>query len=1245
MKNKLLFIFLICICFIPFGVSAQTIGEKCTSSNNLNLKNDWQWGNSIDEATGDGYTHLKAGSVNYCENTDASDFSSKGSRIYELSYSGSAGKYRLYCLNKGFNAPVSSRLMYDATISGGPACAFYKYTGTDKTNRHNRIRYIQSKCQTPSDKCLNTPCDEPYVSSDCGGSKKDTPIDKGNTIAVQTVKQPDYENYFVYKASVKMSGEVSSYTPSLTTSISGAIITDSLSGTRSVTNTSASTLYVKIPKNSIKQIVSTKLYLKSSSYTISCTYKKYQLIAYVPVTDFDSKKRIKTQQRVGFRRVITENPKKTTSQSASSSITVIPKEAGKVELAIIKKSDDGKYLSGAGFGLYSDSSCSNRIDSATSADGSLAFVVDPNKTYYIKETSAPDGYQSSKECRKVDVKENDVYETFTNTEIGVEPEYDTIDIEKVDKSDSNKKLVGAVFGLYSDSSCSNLVSDADGINKKTTGDSGIISFRVERGANYYIKELSAPNGYSLNSVCMSASIGTKMVIENDSYKESIVKKVDKNTKEGLSGAKIGLFSDSNCKNITTDVNGKDVLETGSDGTLKFVLESTRLYFVKEVVAPSGYENDVISCRQITPGGSVTFENEEQELLPQYDYINIKKVDKSDNSKVVEGAVFALYSDSNCTNLAFDRTGKYKSKSGKSGLSFFEVDKTKTYYVKEIEAPPAYQLDSTCRVGIIGGTITVENSVKEIEYVDVGIKKVDKNDNSKVLSGAVFGLYSDSSCSNAVDDALGNSTKITDASGIAKFNVDKSKTYYAKELSAPSGYTMDNSCKKLVADTTITMENEKNKTYKKVDVKKVDKATGKVLSGATFGIFLDKLCRIPYYDKNSVTNITTSSNGIASFEVDDSQSYYIKEISAPDGYIKDNNCHSAVVGGSITISDTKEVTYGSIDILKVDSDDNDVVLPGVEFGLYSDSSCSVSVTDFIGNSKGKTDGYGTLSFVVDDSKIYYIKEIKSVDGYILSDKCISADTTDTVVVKNKKDVPNSGKIIIKKVDISDEKPINGVKFELLKSDKVSRAVDKDGNEIGVLTTDDNGKVEVSNLPYGTYYLKELETGELYILNDELIEIVLDKESVSKIIENSKRTVIFLKQDSVSKESISGGKYRIVDEDGNSVSEFTMEDGYFDLDMKVGTYKFIEVEPPKNYVDVNLTFEFNVDDSGIVTITSDPDRHYTIYENIGVYIINDKEEVIHEVPKTGVFDNKIVIVIGILFIVGGISSIVIIKRKNN
>ena len=72
MKKKFLLIFLICLFLMPVGVNAGYNGN-CTASNNEGLLNDWQWGNASDEAKGIRYTHLAAGNVNYCSNTDESD--------------------------------------------------------------------------------------------------------------------------------------------------------------------------------------------------------------------------------------------------------------------------------------------------------------------------------------------------------------------------------------------------------------------------------------------------------------------------------------------------------------------------------------------------------------------------------------------------------------------------------------------------------------------------------------------------------------------------------------------------------------------------------------------------------------------------------------------------------------------------------------------------------------------------------------------------------------------------------------------------------------------------------------------------------------------------------------------------------------------------------------------------------------------------------------------------------------------
>ena len=50
-------------------------------------------------------------------------------------------------------------------------------------------------------------------------------------------------------------------------------------------------------------------------------------------------------------------------------------------------------------------------------------------------------------------------------------------------------------------------------------------------------------------------------------------------------------------------------------------------------------------------------------------------------------------------------------------------------------------------------------------------------------------------------------------------------------------------------------------------------------------------------------------------------------------------------------------------------------------------------------------------------------------------------------------------------------------------------------------------------------------------------------------------------------------------------------------------------------------------------------------MAITVVNDKEEVVPDVPKTGVLNNRIIIGIGTLLIIGGVGSIIIIKRKNS
>ena len=78
----------------------------------------------------------------------------------------------------------------------------------------------------------------------------------------------------------------------------------------------------------------------------------------------------------------------------------------------------------------------------------------------------------------------------------------TVQIIKADDS-TGARLAGAVFGLYSDAACTNLLMTA------TTDSNGVATFsKLTNGGTYYVKEISAPPGYLLSTSIMTFATGS-----------------------------------------------------------------------------------------------------------------------------------------------------------------------------------------------------------------------------------------------------------------------------------------------------------------------------------------------------------------------------------------------------------------------------------------------------------------------------------------------------------------------------------------------------------------------------------------------------------------------------------------------------------------------------------------------------------------------------------------------------------------
>ena len=112
-------------------------------------------------------------------------------------------------------------------------------------------------------------------------------------------------------------------------------------------------------------------------------------------------------------------------------------------LKITKRNEHGKVLKGAEFRLYSDEGCKNVVDTQTSDDkGLLTFKnLDVEKTYYFKETKAPQGYRIPVDengkayVHSVYVKATPQTNTFEFTVDGIK--YDT------SKTSGNVRLEGS----------------------------------------------------------------------------------------------------------------------------------------------------------------------------------------------------------------------------------------------------------------------------------------------------------------------------------------------------------------------------------------------------------------------------------------------------------------------------------------------------------------------------------------------------------------------------------------------------------------------------------------------------------------------------------------------------------------------------------------------------------------------------------------------------------------------------------
>ena len=255
----------------------------------------------------------------------------------------------------------------------------------------------------------------------------------------------------------------------------------------------------------------------------------------------------------------------------------------------------------------------------------------------------------------------------------------------------------------------------------------------------------------------------------------------------------------------------------------------------------------------------------------------------------------------------------------------ELPARQEYTVYEVSGTTGYSFS----IDPVTFTITPAGSVKKVftNKAMTGTISIVKHSADGVLSGWQFRVTGTAKTGQSYDK-----TFTTDAKGTITISNIRIGDYKVTEVKTGKtvGYITENSKDLEVKTDTVTTVNIENKPYANIVINKVDAKAGEKVSGATFGIYTDAECEIPAQAYTSATDgtltdavITESATGkytctFLPIESKNGTKYYIKELTAPEGYYLDTNVHAVTlktanatvsVSNEIGKSDFSEYPYG------------------------------------------------------------------------------------------------------------------------------------------------------------------------------------------------------------------------------------------------------------------------------------------------------------------------------------------------